>query len=197
MKDLNDYVTGNTLTAADFVEIPSELQSLIIGAGISLSSGDLAQAAKAIANYSADGDYYADSGSANTYVLSALSGKSAVTVLRDGQQFRFRTDNASTSGSTVNVNGLGVKAIVTEAAAALTTQVSANDENTITYDLANTRFVLKTVPTALVGLTGSTVFTQSTNNIGLTGIGLIGLSIGDVIAVTSTDDNDKDLPLKF
>jgi len=40
-------------------------------------------------------------------------------------------------------------------------------------------------------VTGSTVFTQSTNNIGLTGVGSIGLEIGDVVQVTGTASNNK------
>jgi len=54
----------------------------------------------------------------------------------------------------------------------------------------------KTVNPAITTITGSTVFTQSTNNIGLTGIGSIGLAVGDVIAVTDTDDNDKDFTVE-
>ena len=44
--------------------------------------------------------------------------------------------------------------------------------------------------------TGSTVFTQSTNNIGLTGVGSIGLAIGDVITVTGTSSNNKDFTVE-
>jgi len=40
-------------------------------------------------------------------------------------------------------------------------------------------------------VTGSTVFTQSTNNIGLTGVGSIGLEVGDVVQVTGTASNNK------
>jgi len=40
-------------------------------------------------------------------------------------------------------------------------------------------------------ITGSTTFTQSTNNIALPGIGSIGLEIGDVVEVTGTADNNK------
>jgi len=40
-------------------------------------------------------------------------------------------------------------------------------------------------------ITGSTTFTNATNSIFLTGIGLIGLEVGDVIQVTNTADNDN------
>ena len=40
-------------------------------------------------------------------------------------------------------------------------------------------------------VTGTATFTNSTNNIALTGIGSIGLEIGDVVQVTGTANNDK------
>jgi len=45
-------------------------------------------------------------------------------------------------------------------------------------------------------VTGSTVFTQSTNNIGLTGIGSIGLAVGDVIRPDGSSNNDKDFTVE-
>jgi len=45
-------------------------------------------------------------------------------------------------------------------------------------------------------ITGSAVFTQSTNNIGLTGIGSIGLAVGDVITVTGASSNNKDFTVE-
>ena len=47
-----------------------------------------------------------------------------------------------------------------------------------------------TVVAGKQSVTGSTVFTQSTNNIALTGIGSIGLEIGDVVRVSGTADNN-------
>jgi len=52
MKDLNDYVDGNTLEPSDFNEIPSEIQQAITDSGQTLSSGDLGQLSKAIGGYS-------------------------------------------------------------------------------------------------------------------------------------------------
>lgn len=40
-------------------------------------------------------------------------------------------------------------------------------------------------------VSGSATFTNATNNIGLTGVGTIGLEIGDVIEVTGSANNDK------
>ncbi len=120
----------------------AENNNLITGSGQSLSTGDNEQTHKAVANYSSDGDFYTDSGIANAYVLSVLSGKEGITVLRDGQRLRFRTSNASSGATTVNANGLGVVSIVDSAGVALTTQISATSDNVIVYDLSNGRFIL-------------------------------------------------------
>jgi len=48
-----------------------------------------------------------------------------------------------------------------------------------------------TVAAGKQSVTGSTVFSNSTNNIALTGIGSIGLEIGDVVQVTGTASNNK------
>jgi len=54
MKDLNDYVNGNTLQPSDFNEIPSEIQNAIENSGQTLSSGDLTQLGKAIGSIAFD-----------------------------------------------------------------------------------------------------------------------------------------------
>ena len=47
MQDLNDKITGNELTAAEWNEVPSEIQNAIEASGQALSSGDLTQLRKA------------------------------------------------------------------------------------------------------------------------------------------------------
>lgn len=111
MKDLNDFVTGNTLTAADFVIPMSEVQNVVEGTGQTLSAGDLDQLGKGIANYVANGDFYTDSGAAGAYVLTEIGSKQAPTAYTDGMRVRFEAANANTGASTVNVAGLGVKNI--------------------------------------------------------------------------------------
>ena len=53
--------------------------------------------------------YAADSGAANAYVITLAP---AITAYAAGQEFCFKAANANTAGSTLNVNGLGVKTIV-------------------------------------------------------------------------------------
>ena len=60
---------------------------------------------------------------------------------------------------------------------------------TSTKQIATTEFVSQAL--AGIPVTGTAIFTNSTNNIALTGIGSIGLEIGDVVEVTGTSSNNK------
>jgi len=111
MEDLNDKITGGTLSAAEWNQVPSEIQNVIEGLGITLSSGDVNQLGKAIAGYVANGNFYTDSGAANAYVLTKIGSKQTLTGYTDGATFEFIADNPNTGASTVNVAGLGVKNI--------------------------------------------------------------------------------------
>jgi hypothetical protein len=72
-------------------------------------------------------------------------------------------------------------------------QVDAKADQATTYtetevdDLIATR----TESPGETAITGTATFTNSTNNIALTGIGSIGLEIGDVVQVTGTASNNK------
>ena len=67
----------------------------------------------------------------------------------------------------------------------------ANQATTYTKTEANTLLATKTEKPSETAITASATFTNSTNNIALTGIGSIGLEIGDVVQVTGTADNNK------
>jgi hypothetical protein len=60
---------------------------------------------------------------------------------------------------------------------------------TSTKQIATTEFVSQAL--AGIPVTGTAIFTNSDNNINLTGIGNIGLEIGDVVQVTGTASNNK------
>ena len=109
--DLNDKITGSTLTAEEWNELPSEVQNVIEGLGQSLSTGDLNQLGKSVAGYVANGTFYTDSGSANAYVLSGVGAKQTPTAYTNGLEAEFSVSNANSAASTVNVAGLGVKNI--------------------------------------------------------------------------------------
>lgn len=136
MQDLNDKITGGTLTATEWNQLPTEVQNVIAAAGITLASGDLNQLGKAIAGYVANGSFYTDVGAANAYVLSVLGAKQSPAAYIDGMSVSFIATNNSTAPSTVNVAGLGVKNI----------KLADGSDPFITgrvllsYDLGNDRF---------------------------------------------------------
>lgn len=109
MQDLNDKVTGNTLPATEWNEVPTELQNIIEDTGQTLSGVDLDQLGKGIASYVASGDFYIDSGTANSYVLSGVGSKQVPPAYVNGMKIRFLPANSNTGASTVNVATLGVK----------------------------------------------------------------------------------------
>jgi len=137
MLDLNDKVTGSTLTAAEWNNVPSEIQNVIEGLGITLSGGDLNQLGKAIAGYVANGTFYADSGAANAYVLSTVGSKQSPTAYTDGLEAEFIVGNTNTGSSTVNVAGLGVKNIASSSSAGALT---AGDIVRLRYNITNGDF---------------------------------------------------------
>ncbi len=111
MQDLNDKITGNTLTAVEWNEVPSEIQNVIEGLGQTLTSGDLNQLGKAIAGYVSNGNFYTESGIADAYVLSVVGLKQRAPTYTNGFKITFIAGNTNTGASTVNVAGLGVKNI--------------------------------------------------------------------------------------
>lgn len=142
MQDLNDKITGGDLTAAEWNQVPSEIQNVIEGLGQTLSAGDLNQLGKGIAGYVANGIFYADTGLANAYVLAVIGAKQSGTAYTDGFKAVFRAGNASTGASTVNVAGLGVKNIFFDGAALIGGEIVSGSLVTLIYDLANGRFDL-------------------------------------------------------
>jgi hypothetical protein len=160
MQDLNDKVTGNSLTAAEWNQVPSEIQNVIEDTGQTLAGGDLNQLGKGIAQYAGNGDFYTDSGAADAYVLSVIGSKQASTAYVDGMRVRFIPGNANTGASTVNVAGLGVKDIRDEADTALTGgELTTGAEVILSYSVATGRF--KLIRSALSGAVTVSVETVS------------------------------------
>lgn len=114
MQDLTGKTTGSNLTAAEWNQLPQEVQNIITDLGIVLSGGDTDQLGKALALFLAAGTFYTDSGAADAYVLTAIGTRQAPASYSDGMYIRFRAANANTGAATVNVNALGVKTMVRE-----------------------------------------------------------------------------------
>ena len=142
MLDLNDKVTGGSLSASEWNQVPSEIQNVIEDTGQVLSGGDLSQLGKGIANYSANGYFYTDSGAADAHVLSVIGIKQAPTAYADGFTAVFRAGNDNTGATTVNVETLGVKNIFYDGAALVGGEIVSGDLISIVYDNANGRFDL-------------------------------------------------------
>jgi hypothetical protein len=119
VEDLNDKITGNTLTADEWNQIPSEIQNVIQAFIPALSGGDLDQLGKSVAAYAAAGNFYTGGGAADVYTATKLSGIQAPPDYFTGMLVRFRAPAANTGAATVNVAALGIKNIKREDGSAL------------------------------------------------------------------------------
>ena len=162
----------STLSAAEFNQIPLELQNAITASGQATSSGDLYQLSKSIAGYVSVGDFYTDSGSANAYILTPTGSYKAPTAYVAGMRVRFKPANANTTASTVNVASLGVKSIkdYTGASDPAAGVIAAGQDITLVYDGTYFRTPVSTAVSAgaMVYISSSTA--SSSSSISLTGL---------------------------
>ena len=193
MQDLNDKVTGGTLTATEWNEVPSEIQNVIEALGITLSSGDLNQLGKAIAGYVANATFYTDSGAADAYVLTTIGSKQSLTAYTDGATFEFIAGNPGTGAATVNVAGLGVKNIKLSDG----TDPAAGDitgRTVLRFDSGNDRCELIQVP--FIGLNPELKTRVASSWVSFVGTGTV--SIRDSFNVRSiTDFGTGDYQVNF
>ena len=115
MSDFNtSKIDGNTVGAIEWNQL-ADVDNLVISSGQTPSTSNLEQLGIGSARYSSGGQFFTDSGTANTYVLSPVSPfKSPVSSgagegYFNGMIIRFRAGNANSGASTVNVNSAGVK----------------------------------------------------------------------------------------
>ena len=142
MQDLNDKITGGTLPAAEWNEVPSELQNVIEKTGQTLSALDLDQLGKAIAVYASGADFYVDSGAVNAYVLSGVGSKQTPPAYFNGMKIRFIPTSTNTGASTVNVATLGAKALKrADGTDLLTTDLQAGIPVQFQYDTGSGSFL--------------------------------------------------------
>lgn len=110
MAKFDTKVDGNTVSGDEYNNVVNPLKNLITSSGQTIDTSNT-QVVKAVADYAAVGTFYADSGTANSYVLSTIGSRLAPNAYSVGMEIRFRATNANTGASTVNVGGLGVKNI--------------------------------------------------------------------------------------
>jgi len=133
-----------TLPAAEFNQIPDEMETSITDTGQTLDIGTLDQVSKAMSIYSAGGTFYTDSGVADTYVLNLIGSKKSPIAYFNGMLVRFLPGNVNTGASTVNVATLGPKSIklsdgTTDPGAG---DIPAGSEINLTFDGTNFRIIL-------------------------------------------------------
>jgi microcystin-dependent protein len=111
--DIVSKINGDTLSATEFNEIPTELETLITTSGQTPSSSILDQVSIGTASYAAQGGVFCtDSGIADAYVVTQVSPFKAPYSLKNGLGIKFRPGNANTGGAcTINPFGLGTKSI--------------------------------------------------------------------------------------
>ncbi len=143
MENIPVKVDGvDRLPAAEWNQLPAELETLITSTGQTLSGGILDQISKASAIYAAGGNFYTDSGIADAYVLTVVGAKKAPVAYFNGMSVRFLPGNVNGGGAaTVNVASLGVKNIkladgATDPAGG---DIPLSSEITLTYDGTNFR----------------------------------------------------------
>jgi hypothetical protein len=140
MAKFDDKVNGNTVDADEYNNIVRASKNTITDSGQSIDTSNT-QLSTAVANYVASGDYYTDSGSANTYVLSNVGSFKTPNTYLDGMIVRFRAGNQSTAASTVNVGGLGVKNIkLADGTTDISTQITTTADTFLRFDSAGDEF---------------------------------------------------------
>ena len=144
-----------TCEDVDLNGFKNENNNLIIGSGQTLSTSDNQQTNKAVAHYAGAGDYYVDSGAVNAYILSTTGAQIAPPTYATGMRIRFRAGNANTGASTVNVAGLGVKALVRDDdGSALNAGDISLGETRAYYDGTSFRVTTLALPVASIILQG-------------------------------------------
>ena len=180
--------TNDTYTAAEFTGWNQEAQNHVLSTGQILSGANQFQSSIASSTYAAGSTFYADTGAANTYVLSPIGTLQTPISYTNGMEIRFVPANANTGASTVNVDGLGVKDIATKIGDTLQgTQLRTGIAITLHFDTANDEFRLVNRDTPMNGALANTTITATTTDV----------SVGIIVVRDSTNTLDiiLDTPL--
>ncbi len=143
MVKFDDKINGNTVDANEYNNIVRASKNAIEDSGQTIDATNT-QLSEAIANYTGSANFYTDSGVADAYVLSTTGSFQAPTALVDGLEVRFRTSNANTGASTINVAGLGLKDVkradgITDVAPG---ELPNDQDIKLRYDSTNLVFIL-------------------------------------------------------
>lgn len=108
----------STLPAAEYNDAATELKNAVTGTGLTLSSGDPLQFAKALTWEAQSGNFYTDSGTANSIILA--NSQAGTAAYRDGMKIRFRKGVTNTGPVSINVQGMGSVNLLSAEGVALT-----------------------------------------------------------------------------
>ncbi len=195
MQDLNDKENGGSLSPAEWNQMPTELQNIIITMGITLSALDLDQLAQAIVTYAATSDFYDETSASSTaYILGTFGTKQGpdtlTGIVHNGLRVRWRAETTNTAAATVDVNGVGVKVITREDGTALVAgDIAVGEISVLEYDQAASEFLLLN-PRAPIALANSATPSVASGKKFLTGgtttiTDLTGGHTGKVIYIVS------------
>lgn len=109
MKTVPTKTPGNTYTADEFTNgVSQEAQNSILDSGQTLNASDLFQTSKAMSINAAGADFYTDSGTPNTLVLTPIGARKSPPTYTSGQRICAFVGTTNTGATTVNVDGVGV-----------------------------------------------------------------------------------------
>jgi len=125
----NSPPPGGQLSAAEFNNLATENENAVLRGGLSLSGASDTQLAQSVFLHSVKATSFQDSGAANAYVATPISGASGVLLpasyaAMSGAVVSFKAANSSTAASTLNIGQttgtlIGSKAIRTQSDVAI------------------------------------------------------------------------------
>ena len=141
----NSPPPGGQLSAAEFNNLATENENAVLRSGQSLSGASATQLAQSLFLHGVKAGSFQDSGVANAYVATPVSGASGVLLPIDyasmaGAVISFKASNANSGASTLNIGQttgtlIGSKAIVDQSGAALTGgEITAGTYPQLRYD---------------------------------------------------------------
>ena len=140
----NSPPPGGQLSAAEFNNLATENENAVSRSGQTLSGASATQLATSLFLHGVKSTTFQDSGAANAYVVTPVSGTSGVLLPADyttmnGAVILFKASNANTTAATLNIGQttgtlLGTKAIVDQAGAVITSGAITASYTQLRYD---------------------------------------------------------------
>lgn len=109
--DINNKITGDSLTAPEFNQIPNEIESVILASGQAVDPEVTTQLSAAIAQLCTSGDFFTTGGTANAIILGVPFPRVAPSSLVHGLKARFVSAFSNTSTVTANICNLGSRQV--------------------------------------------------------------------------------------